>query len=246
MGFSILQGYAALFDRIEGNDDEEISWTEFENFFVGAGWCEPQPVEGGTAAADEAISVQVRSQASLGVSSRPASAGTARVGDSLRNSRTSLKSDSGQGGKHAFTIASKLTYIVEECQSEFDNVFKEILRTTAGEGTVNHLEPGKSYRFRVYSRNADGGESPRSETVIVHAMLETPQHPTVVQRWPTASIAATSIALQWRDRRHGVTSRDKGVIKRMIGDWTGAGEESGGVSVEVAFGKYDKYDFLID
>ena len=119
-----------------------------------------------------------------------------------------MKSDSGRGTQ-AFSVASKLTYIVEECESEFDNVFKEILRTTAGEGTLTRLEPGKSYRYRVYARNADGGEGPRSETVIVHAMLETPQHPTVVQRWPTASIAATSIALQWRDRRHGVTSRDK-------------------------------------
>ena len=28
----------------------------------------------------------------------------------------------------------------------------------------------------------------------------------------------------------------------MIGDWTGAGEESGGVSVETAFAKYDRFE----
>lgn len=160
--------------------------------------------------------------------------------DSVRSSRVSLKSDAGGKSAQAYSVASKLTYIVEQCESQFDNTFKEMLRTTAGEGTINHLEPGKSYRFRVFARNIDGGEGPKSETAIVHALLETPQAPTVVQKWPTANITATSIALQWRDRRHGVTSRDKGVIKRMIGDWTGAGEESGGVSIESAFAKYDR------
>lgn len=241
LGISEDAGFAALFDRIEGDDDEAISWVEFEKFFVGAGWCDPPPA---SAHEDEHrdVEIQLRSRHGLAVGTRPTSAGASRqsLQGSLRDSRTSVKSDCGWATKQAFTVASKLTYIVEECKSEFDNVFKEILRTSAGEGTITRLEPGKSYRFRVYARNVDGGEGLKSDSIIVHTMLETPPHPTVAHRWPSAIISATSIALQWRDRRHGVTSRDQGVIKRMIGDWTGAGEESGGVSVETAFAKYDR------
>lgn len=204
---------------------------------MAVGWCDPVTDK----AADEA---NIRDEPVAKPRSGTPS-GTLRMSggaDSVRTSRTTLKSETQGSGSQAFSVVSKLSYVVEQCESEFDNIFKEVLRTTAGEATITRLEPGKSYRFRVYAKNTDGGEGPKSDTVIVHAMLETPRHPTVSERWPTAPITATSIALQWRDRRHGVTSRDKGVIKRMIGDWTGAGEDSGGVSVEMAFAEYDMYE----
>ena len=31
------QGFASLFDKIEGDDDNTLSWEEFEKFFVAAG-----------------------------------------------------------------------------------------------------------------------------------------------------------------------------------------------------------------
>ncbi len=33
----IQRGYGALFDRIEGDDNECLSWEEFEKFFLAAG-----------------------------------------------------------------------------------------------------------------------------------------------------------------------------------------------------------------
>ena len=40
--------------------------------------------------------------------------------------------------------------------------------------------PGMSYRFRVYALNADGVEGPRSESIIVHTLVEQPAAPCVV------------------------------------------------------------------
>jgi hypothetical protein len=255
------QGYTALFDNIEGDDDECISWEEFEKFFMSAGWCDAPAVKGAAASGEDAeeaagaaadgYAADATSRSSrheLGTTVRPSSAGAARSmtgtirdDNGLRSSRNSLKSESGGGGGGAVFVATKTTYVIERCENEFDDVFREVYRTTAGEGTINHLSPGQSYRFRVYGRNIDGGAGAPSETVIVHALLETPPAPTVISRWPSNPIGAHAIVLQWRARRHGVTSRDSGVVKRMIGDWTGVGEEEGGVSVETAFMKYDRY-----
>ena len=48
------------------------------------------------------------------------------------------------------------------------------------------------------------------------------------------------VVLQWKGRRDGVTSRDQGVIDRMLGDWAGVGGDDGAVSVETAFANYDR------
>lgn len=62
-------------------------------------------------------------------------------------------------------------------QSEVDGKFTEVLRTTAGHGTLTRLEPGRSYRFRVHSLNADGVAGPSSPSVLVHTLIETPAAP---------------------------------------------------------------------
>lgn len=231
-----VQGFTALFDNIEGDDDESISWDEFEKFFMAAGWCDPvlKTGSGGENASYNEDPDVIRTREIVG----------GKGDSSVRGSRTSLNGrTNGAADKESVgssSISTKITYVVERCENEFDDIFKEIYRTTAGEGTINHLLPGQSYRFRVYSRNIDGGEGAPSDTVIVHALLETPQPPTVFGKSITPAIGSNSIILQWRSRRHGITSRDSGVVKRMIGDWTGVGEESGGVSVETAFAKYDR------
>ena len=62
-------------------------------------------------------------------------------------------------------------------QSEIDGKYTEVLRTTLGHGTLTRLEPGRSYRFRVHSLNADGVAGPSSPSVLVHTLLETPAAP---------------------------------------------------------------------
>lgn len=46
VGLDIAQGYGALFDFIEEDDNGTISWEEFESFFMSAGWATSTSVAG--------------------------------------------------------------------------------------------------------------------------------------------------------------------------------------------------------
>lgn len=129
-------------------------------------------------------------------------------------------------------------FIVERCESEFDTVYKTVMKTSTGQATLNHLSPGQSYRFRVYSINMDGVSGPKSQDVIVHTLLETPALPTAL----TKNIFPRKIILSWpRRNTAGSNPRDKAFVDRMLGDWAqNHGEQDGGVSIEAAFAKYDK------
>lgn len=198
---------------IEGDDDGGLSWDEFESFFMKAGWGDTQSVQHNLS----------RSQVmSLG----------------MRNSAFNQNIGGGSSNAIGTTIRpGDIYYVVERCESEFDDKYREVLRTTCGYGTVNHLSPGSSYRFRVYSVNAAGVMGPRSSTVLVHTLLEQPNPPSVLLK----NILPRKVTLQWHPRKHGVSTRDKQFVEKMIGDWAGThGEDDGGVSIEAAFAKYDQ------
>lgn len=131
-----------------------------------------------------------------------------------------------------------LTYVVERCKNEFLGDFAEEVRTGAGQTVVHRLDPGESYRFRVYATNVDGVRGPPSPSVVVHAMLEVPPAPSIVLK----SIGSRGISLTWKRRVRAVSSsRDKATVQRMLGDWAGThGEDDGGVSIETAFARYDR------
>lgn len=120
---------------------------------------------------------------------------------------------------------------------------------------ISRLEPGQSYRFRVYSLNAEGVPGPKSErqvqyqtylnifiilsyySVVVHTMLETPPNPSVAP----SGLGTTSLNLTWKPRVQFQSTRNKQVVNRMLGDWAGTHlEEDKGVSIEAAFAKYDR------
>ena len=201
IGVSIAGGYGAIFDMIENNDDNRISWDEFQNFFMGAGWAQSGPVDINASFAGSV-------KGSVAGSSAPAGAGS----------------------------SGSITYVVEQCENEFNNVYKEIVKTSAGHATISRLLPGKSYRFRVFARNADGTAGPKSPTLVVHMMLETPAAPTLANK----TVSARKVVLGWKGRSSSASTRDPQVIKKMLGDWAGShGEDDGGVSIEQAFAKYD-------
>ena len=102
---------------------------------------------------------------------------------------------------------------------------------------VHRLDPGQSYRFRVYAVNVDGIRGPPSGTVVVHTMLEVPPAPTVVVK----QLGSKRVTIAWKRREQTVSSsRDKATVQKMLGDWAGShGEDDGGVSIETAFARYD-------
>ena len=239
------QGYAAIFDKIEGDDDEDISWEEFQRFFLNAGWANSKFVatqDHGSAAGSVANS-QVLSE-----SGRVAPPG----GGSLK--------------------AIKLSYAVEQCENELHDEYREVLRTTSitGQGQLKHLQPGKSYRYRVVAFNSEGVAGPPSETIVVHTLIDTPAAP-LVSMTPLANgkfaplsmtataassstdsnagkksaISAQKVTIFWKDRNTGNSnSREKKFVNKMLGDWTGSqgsGEPgTNSVSIEAAFAHYDR------
>ena len=74
-------------------------------------------------------------------------------------------------------VSPDVTYVVERCEDEFRDVYKKETSTTLGQATIHRLEPGMSYRFRVYALNSDGIEGPRSDSIIVHTLVEQPATP---------------------------------------------------------------------
>lgn len=108
------------------------------------------------------------------------------------------------------------------------------MKTSLGQGTVHRLEAGKSYRFRVYSINVDGVAGPKSDSVVVHTMLDTPSAPAL------ANIGAKSVTLSWKGRAANTSTRDPSAVQKMLSDWAGThGDNDGGVSIETAFARYD-------
>lgn len=113
-------------------------------------------------------------------------------------------------------------------------MYKEVLKTSLGQGAISRLEPGKSYRFRIYSINIQGIAGPRSDSIVVHTMLETPAAPSVT------AISSRSVTLSWKGRADDRTTRDPSSVQKMLADWAGThGENDGGVSIETVFAKYD-------
>lgn len=204
IGIDLSQGYAALFDQIENDDNGALEWEEFERFFENNGW--------GQSIVNASMNKSIRASASL---------------------RGSVTSIAGSVSGSAAPKPGDLTYIVEKCDDEYTQKYIEVLKTSAGEGTISRLEPGKSYRFRIYSINASGQRGPKSLPVIVHTMLETPSCPTA------KVISAKKIVLTWAARKQNTSTRDPAFVQKMLGDWTGHHEADKGVSVDIAFAKYD-------
>ena len=205
IGLDVGQGYGALFDMIEGDDDGTLTWKEFESFFMSAGW-----------------------------------ASNDSIVPSVRDSVTSLNSSISHIDKSKKLLEQQLaglTYVVEKCQNEFLDDYEEVLRTNAGQGIIHRLEPGVSYRFRVYAINVDNIRGPPSESIVTHTMLETPSAPMVVLK----NIGSRKVSMTWKKREQtGSSVRDKATIQKMLGDWAGShGEDDGGVSIETAFARYD-------
>ncbi len=140
LGIDISQGFGALFDAIESDDDGGLSWEEFQSFFLAIGW-------GNSAGLTDHTKSLANAMVSQSLRSSVMSAGSA---DSLHSS-----------SRPSMVKQNDLAYVVERCESEVGGVYKDVCRTMSGHASIRRLEAGKSYRFRVYSLNAEGVAGPR-------------------------------------------------------------------------------------
>lgn len=139
-----FKGIAGIFDLIESDDDNAISWEEFEKFFVGAGFTNDSMA----------------------------------ASKSLRNSGTGrLDQSTSRNSKSASDSKSSVSYVIEQCESEFADTYRECMKSSVGQCLISRLSPGQTYRFRVYGVNVDGVPGPKSESIVVHTMIETPSPP---------------------------------------------------------------------
>ena len=233
LGLDLSQrGLGALFDMMEGDDDGMLSWTEFEGFFMGAGWGTYLPT--GTHAP--------ASHGSYSSSIVTAEGG----GGDVRGSMS--------GGEGGTMVGAKgrpgdIVYVVERCLDDHRQQYREVLRTSLGHATVHRLDPGAPYKFRIHAVNVDGRPGPASPPVIIQTHLETPPPPNVV----LASISANCVSLKWKKRHDGQGSKDATVLKRLCDDWVGVGyggenEGDGGVNLDKAFSKFcgDRDELTVD
>ena len=65
------------------------------------------------------------------------------------------------------------------------------MKTSLGECSIHRLDPGQSYRFRVYAVNPSGMAGPKSGNIVVNTMVETPGAPTTVM--PFNNLIGTTI-----------------------------------------------------
>ena len=94
--------------------------------------------------------------------------GTGKLNRSMTQSNSNSRNE---------TTNKNVSYVIEQCESELANTYRECMKNITGQCTISRLSPGQTYRFRVYGVNVDGVPGPKSESVIVHTMIETPTVP---------------------------------------------------------------------
>lgn len=252
-GIDLSQGYGALFDTIEVDDDEHISWQEFESFFLNLGWS----------------NVVISAESQNGSSATNLRSSTASF--NLRSSTKLLSSTSSSIQQQG--ISSPFQYIIEKCVNEIDNEYTEVLRTGSGYGTIAHLKPSSSYRFRIRSINDDGVRSIRtSPSIVIHTLPELPSPPllltvsstntsstslisttnpgTNTNIYYSPTIRSNSVLVTWKKREpipnvaasnSGGTRRDAHTVDKILNDWAHMdGQNEEGVSIAKIFGMYDR------
>lgn len=134
-----------------------------------------------------------------------------------------------------------LTYVVEKCDSEIIGQYSVAFKTNQTFGTLSRLEPSSTYRVRVYSVNVENVVGPKSKSIIIHTLPETPSPPIIHKPILATSITSDSVSLVWNtNKKKDLSSRDPKVMEDILNSWIGQkAEDDGGVNIENAFLKYD-------
>ena len=263
--------FLSVLDNMNKDAGDEISWDELEKFFIATGFVENDISTGKSGSAFRQLvwkgsgSTCKCGQMSTGVrASLSATGPKASLSQGMRALRAGATGFAGSniyavgGGAHCCVTATpcedccsgnttRTTYVIEQLGS--DGNYHDILRTTGGQGTINRLVPGETYKFRIYGLNQDGTPGPRSEVIVLHMPFETPAPPCIALEGccsgsPRALIGPRSITLRWKERQaiKFSNTRDKTFVKKMLMEWSGQVSEGPSVTtaeIEKAFQEFD-------
>jgi Ca2+-binding EF-hand superfamily protein len=207
----------SVFDVIETDDSENLSWSEFLGFFHGALSVDDADDADNNSGDDDTGAGGKLSRASSRVQLLGASTSSRAGGMSLRKRVES-----------PLTVGTS-RFILKQCTNEANGEYVEIYRGATPSFVVHGLPSGSTFQFRVQAENEEGRCSLHSPPVIVNTLLPTPPPPTesgasssaVKLKW-SAATARPSVAyeaLQQRNGGSGVT------VKRQNG-----GSVSGGAA----------------
>ncbi|TYZ58097.1 hypothetical protein PybrP1_006689 [[Pythium] brassicae (nom. inval.)] len=231
----------SVFDAIETDDNECISWDEFVRFFHGFLDDKGDATESSRGPATLAASGSAKSLREAGGSS--AGSGGART----RKAGAAAPAPTG---------ATQCRYILKQCSNEAEGEYVEIYRGAKSAFVVHGLASGSTYQFRVQAFNEENMFSLHSEPVVVNTLLQTPAAPSVVEssltsssvklKWPPANArpCLSHEALQARSKQAnprksgGPVGDDQ--IARILKEWAQeTSVDDGGVDFRAKFDRYD-------
>ncbi|KAL3657919.1 hypothetical protein V7S43_017118 [Phytophthora oleae] len=220
----------SVFDAIETDDNESISWEEFLRFFHGV---------------LDLSDTASRSSRTSKASSR--STNSRRLLSGSASSR-SLQKSSKRSGKSS-TPASTCRYILKQCSNESAGEYVEIYRGAAPRFEVLGLHSGTTYQFRVQAVNAEGRASLHSEPVVVNTLLPPPAPPTINTSALETAVQSGAIQLRWAvaNARPSLSAAAQGApngagdqVSRLLKEWAQETSlDDGAVDFKARFDRYD-------
>lgn len=172
----------SIFDAIETDDNECISWDEFLRFFHG--FLDDKAGSGD----NESVVVTT----SRGLTSS-ASMKSLRDGSSNNVVPTRAKKTTGSAGPGV----TQCRYILKQCSNEAEGEYVEIYRGAKSSFVVHGLASGSTYQFRVQAYNEENMFSLHSEAVVVNTLLQTPSTPVIAESSSDRSLTSSTVKLKW-------------------------------------------------
>lgn len=197
----------SVFDVIETDDSENLSWQEFLGFFHGV----LEEANGGDDSDDNGPTNGKLSRASSR-SQLPGGSVATRSSGTLTRKRV----DASPGNT---TPVGACRFILKQCTNEAEGEYVEIYRGTTPSFVVHGLASGSTFQFRVQAENEEGRRSLHSPPLVVNTLLATPIPPL-----ECASVGGNAVKLKWNQATarpsiayEAVQQRNSVMVKRQGG-----------------------------
>ncbi|GLE00684.1 hypothetical protein PINS_up009472 [Pythium insidiosum] len=227
----------SVFDAIETDDNETISWEEFQRFFHSSCCREEDDAPSDASNNDRPRKPSARARATSSASSSASASGNSF-------------------GSRESTGVSTCRFVLKQCTNEARGEYVEIYRGQKTTFTIHGLASGSTYQFRVQAINDEGLSSLHSPAVVVNTLLATPPPPSLVEtpstlsatclrlRWATASAkpSLSHEAIQSRSRASAKASggSNNDEITRILKEWAQeTALDDGSVDFRAKFDHYD-------